>query len=261
MLMKRLYLVGMVLTILGLTTQAYASSITFDSAITPGANALYIPDPFVDTYIGPDQGTCPPSCAGIPSPVTFTTDGFTFGGFTLPVTTFRTKVELNIMNDASLCATTVGAVCASDGSHYLIGGDPFSIFLSSGVTNFGFFGFDATALFDAKGCPGCSDEGTLFGASFLRVIGVRNGVPGLVADETFALTPGFQSFAVTDPDWGNVSKIVIRPVDANGDLIDRVFAMDNLQLSSSPVPEPASLLLLGTGLAGLVVRRRLKARR
>jgi PEP-CTERM motif len=235
---------------LGLGRTAQAATITFDSTITLGANAGGGGQPgFVDDYQTPNPA--------IFAPDAFRTQGFLFGGYTIPLTGGRTSPDLNIMLDASQCLAQIGVVCANDGSHYLLGTDPFSMFIEG--ANMSMTRFDATGLFDNAGCTLCDPNGTIFPALFIKVMGVRNGAPnsGIVADETFALTSGFQTFVLTDPDWANVSKAIFRPVDANGNVVARILAVDNINASST-VPEPASFVLLGSGLLGAIARRRRK---
>jgi hypothetical protein len=239
------------LVTLAVSQPAQASGITFDSTITTGSLAVLDPvgsPVFLDTYLTPSQ---PAANAD-----TFKTQGFTFGGYTPPVTgTTRTSPELDIMLDPSQCSaqSPPGVTCASDGSHYLVSTDIFSLFPDAPL-NFSISGFDASGLFGPAGCTLCDNQGTIFPAPFIQVIGVRNGLT-VVADETFALTFAFQTFTLSDPDWANVGKVIFRPVDASGNTIGQIMALDNIR-ATSPVPEPATVGLMGMGLLGLVLARK-----
>jgi len=60
--------------------------------------------------------------------------------------------------------------------------------------------------------------------------------------------------------WGEPATLSFELVDATSDYLYPLLAFDNVALHSArPVPEPATLLLIGMGLFGFGVRRRLKA--
>jgi len=119
-------------------------------------------------------------------------------------------------------------------------------------------GFTTTSVGTASGVFGVglnfinTDPGTLYHAF------VTFG-DGSTAD--YALPLAADAATYTDF-WGVTSDLSIKTIDfglANGGVTQGgAFAIDNLRISDSPsaVPEPTSMLLIGSGLATLFVRRR-----
>ena len=128
---------------------------------------------------------------------------------------------------------------------------------------FSLTGFDATGVFPPEGCPqfiegvqlGCDESGVIFPALFIKAVPVGPGNV-VLANQISPLTSAFAPILLTDPAWANIQKAIFLPVDAQGNLAERIMAIDNINATpTTPIPEPASLFLLATGLAGAGARR------
>jgi hypothetical protein len=232
---RRLVFAGVVLAWCGLAQRAEATTIiTFDDVITPGPGV--VPVSFSGGLVlayGVPNGTVPP--------IAFSTQGFDFGGLTTGVTVGLTFPNPSIV-DPAVCAG--GLTCTG---HFLAHNQALSLAAGSGPNGFAIGSFDA-----ASEPPGQQNPG----ASTINVFGFRGN--NLVASQTFTLGANFQTFLFNnDPDWGNVNRVVFQPFTAAGG--PGVVLTDNISLNMTP--EPASLLLLGVGLAGIVARRFNRARR
>lgn len=64
------------------------------------------------------------------------------------------------------------------------------------------------------------------------------------------------------PDFQNVTSVLFRPYgNVNGGVNNFEFTVDNLVVGQASVPEPSTLLLIGSGMTGLVAMRRFKSRK
>lgn len=82
---------------------------------------------------------------------------------------------------------------------------------------------------------------------------------GGTVSTTFALTPGFTfSTFLFDSSWTNLSSVVLNGIGSAccGPVPGNYFALDNVVVDTTAVPEPGALTLLGLGSAYLIARRR-----
>jgi hypothetical protein len=187
--------------------------------------------------------------SGNPIITILTTDGFTFtsGHFH----TVDSPTIANFGGSVANGTIFIGEEAGSLGLPITMAnslGNPFSLV--------GFDGAEAFLNSTAAAAVGYSNasnivlNGVLFGGGTLSATfaldGIKDGLGGV---------NDFQSFLL--PAWTNLSSVTFSGLtDAGG---HGGFALDNIDVNTSPVPIPATLLLFGSGLLGLTwFRKKLK---
>lgn len=85
-------------------------------------------------------------------------------------------------------------------------------------------------------------------------IGASDPINGNLAENRYQV-----STSLTGLNWQAGESLWIRWQDANNLGFDAILGIDNLSVVTAPVPEPASLLLLGAGASWLTLRRKKRA--
>jgi hypothetical protein len=171
------------------------------------------------------------------SPATYEISGYTFAGHFL--------------------FTTAGAGCSEGGCNTISGeSGQISDFFKKGapvmtLTQSNGGAFSLSSLDAAVAYLNLSSS---FNATSLTIVGTLLG--GGTVSQGIGLDLG-ASTMVFDSNWSNLISIEFV---ASGSLNDtNAFVVDNIVLSPVSVPEPGTLALLGLGLVGMGMRRRIKA--
>jgi hypothetical protein len=165
--------------------------------------------------------------------------------------------HFHIVNEPNIC---IFGGCVSDGSQYMAEDAPglaFPVTMTEvNGASFSLTSFDGDKMW-------LNDEEALSGgfgnAQFIHVVG--NLAAGGQITENFQLdgSANFQHFNF-DQGWTGLSSVIWsggrNDMDGNFSM-----AVDNIATSSTTTPEPSTLLLLGSGLAGLTSLLRRKAGR